>query len=145
MRKINVFSMLFAALCMVATPVIAATLTVQSMSLDGLQYTSAAVAAASGGDSFSNDGRTFYLITNASAGTRTATFDAVASLTKPGFGTVTITDTAVTVPGSGTNGGRVMIGPFPPDRFNNSVGHVSVTYSDSGANLTVVPVKMPGY
>lgn len=121
-----------------------ATLSVQNMALTGLQYTTS-TAAAAGGDVFANDGRTYIIIKNASASTRTATFDAVASLDKPGFGTVPIADTAITVPGSGTNGGLVMIGPFPPDRFNNASGQVSVTYSDSAADLTVGVIRMPQY
>lgn len=109
----------------------------------GLQYTYAAVA--SGGDTFANDGNTVLLVKNANAATRTVTADAVASLDKPGFGTVPIADSVLTVPGSGTNGGLAMWGPFPPDRFNNSNGAVSLTYSDSGADLTIAVVRVPRY
>lgn len=109
----------------------------------GLQYTYA--SAASGGDTFANDGRTFLLVKNANASTRTVTADAVASLDKPGFGTVPISDSVLTVPGSGTNGGLTMWGPFPPERFNNSSGAVALTYSDSAADLTIAAVRMPQY
>ena len=123
-----------------------ATLSVQNLTYatsGGLQYTYAAVA--SGGDVFANDGKTFLLVKNASGSTRTVTADAVASLDKPGFGTVPIADSVLTVPGSGTNGGLTMWGPFPPDRFNDSNGRVSLTYSDSGADLTIAVVRIPSY
>jgi hypothetical protein len=123
-----------------------ATLSVQNLALSGLQYSFA--SAASGGDVFANDGKTFVLITNGNASTRTATFDvptANESVSVQGLGPVSIADTAITVPGSGTNGGRIMVGPFPPSRFNNSSGQVSITYSDSAADLTIAVVRMPNY
>ncbi len=120
-----------------------ATLTVQNCVFGGLNDSKAACAA--GGDVFANDGKlTFIEILNASASTRTLTV-AANDADKPGFGTIATPDTTVTIPGSGTNGGRCKVGPFPADRFNNSSGQVSLTYSDSAADLTIAAIKLTPY
>lgn len=124
----------------IATPAFAAVLSVQTMPFTGLQYTS---AAASVGDSFANDGRTFLLFTNSNASARTLTIAANAT-DKPGFGTITIPSTVVTIPGSGTNGGLIMVGPFPTDRFNDSNGRVNYTI-DVVTGLNVAAVKLTNY
>ena len=65
---------------------------------------------------------------------------------KPGFGDISAADAGetVTLPGSGTNGGRQIVGPFPQDRFNNSSGQVSYTL-DNATGMTVAAVKLKGY
>jgi hypothetical protein len=118
-----------------------ATLTVQTSVFGGLNYTS---AAASTGDTFANDGKTFLLFTNGNASSRTLTV-AANDADKPGFGTIATPDTTVTLPGSGTNGGLAVVGPFPVDRFNDpSTGRVSYTL-DSATGMTVAAIKLSTY
>lgn len=95
-----------------------AQLTVQDIVLAGLAPTY--VAAAAGGNNFINDGRTFLHVKNGGASSINVTIDSVVQCNQ-GFDH----DITVAVP----NGGERMIGPFNPDRFNNSIGRVSVTYS----------------
>src|SRR3954466_1332116 len=84
----------------------AATLTVQTSTFAGLNYT---LASASTADAFTNDGNTFLLFTNTNASSRTLTVTAN-STTRPGFGTIATPSTTVTLPGSGTNGGLAIAG-----------------------------------
>lgn len=118
------------------------TLSVQTSLFTGVNYTSAAASTA---DVFANDGKTFLLFTNANASARTLTITGNA-FSKPGFGDITAADAGetVTLPGSGTNGGLAIVGPFPPDRFNNSSGQVSYTL-DSATNMTVAAIKLASY
>lgn len=119
-----------------------AVLSVQNATLAGTQHTYAAVAA--GGDSFPNDGNTILLFKNGNASPRTLTIaSAAASVNKPGFGDIALSNPTATIPGSGTNGGEVMVGPFPVDRFNDpSTGRVGLTYStDTG--VTVAVIRLP--
>jgi hypothetical protein len=119
-----------------------ANLTVQTTPFTGLNYTS--VSADVAGDSFANDGRTFLLFKNANAASRTLTI-AANDTTKPGFGTIATPDTTVTIPGSGTNGGLCIVGPFPTERFNNpTTGKVDLAYS-AVTDLTVSAVKLSVY
>src|SRR5207253_786284 len=92
-----------------------ATLTVQTVGFTGLNYTSAAASVA---DSFLNDGHTFLLFTNGSVTARPLTI-AANDVARPGFGNIVTPDTVVTLPGSGTNGGLAVVGPFPTERFND--------------------------
>jgi hypothetical protein len=119
-----------------------ATLSVQTAVFGGTNYTSA--SAAGGGDTFANDGKTFLLFTNGNASARTLTI-AANDATKPGFGTIVTPDTTVTIPGSGTNGGLCVVGPFPTGRFNDpSTGRVSLSY-DAVTGLTVAAIKLSTY
>lgn len=117
-----------------------ATLSVQSAVFGGLNYTG---ASASTGDKFNNDGRTFLLFVNGNASSRTLTI-AANDADKPGFGTIVTPDTVVTLPGSGTNSGRAIVGPFPPDRFNDSNGQVNYTLDDA-TGMTVAAIKLTAY
>ncbi|WP_435007984.1 hypothetical protein P12x_005250 [Tundrisphaera lichenicola] len=119
-----------------------ADLSVQTVTFAGLNHTSASADVA--GDTFTNDGRTFLLFTNANASARTLTI-AANDTTRPGFGTIATPDTTVTIPGSGTNGGLCVVGPFPTERFNDlSTGKVSLGYS-AVTGLTVAAVKLTKY
>jgi len=90
--------------------------------------------AASDGDTFVNDGRTVLQIRNAhGSASRTVTVDSVAL---SNFGTDV--NMAYVVPANST----VIVGPFPPTRFNNGQGRVAVSYSDSAADVTIVPVSL---
>ncbi len=119
-----------------------ATLSVQTALFTGLNYT---LAAASTADVAANDGKTILVFLNANASSRTLTITGNA-FNKPGFGDITAADAGetVTIPGSGTNGGRCIVGPFPPDRFNNSSGQVSYTL-DSATDMTVAAIKLNTY
>jgi hypothetical protein len=108
-----------------------AELTVQEVTLAGLTET--LVSAAVGGDTFKNDGRTFFYVKNAAASPITVTF------TTPGkVSGVDISDPAVTV----TNATQKLIGPFNPSVFNTAAGLVGVAYS-SATTITVCPVRLP--
>lgn len=119
----------------------AAVLTVQTSTFAGLNYTSATASTA---DSFANDGNTFLLFTNANASSRTLTVTAN-DTTRPGFGTIATPDTVVTLPGSGTNSGLAVVGPFPTARFNDtSSGKVSYTL-DVATGMSVAVVRLTQY
>jgi hypothetical protein len=77
----------------------------------------------------------------AGAGTLTITGNA---FSKPGFGDISAADAGevLTVPGSGTNGGRYIVGPFPTGRFNNSSGQVSYTL-DVATGMSVAAITVP--
>jgi hypothetical protein len=116
-----------------------ANLSVQTLGLGGLNQSYGAVAD---GDTFPNDGNTFLQFENGNASSRTLTIPAN-DTEKPGFGTIVTPDTVYAIPGSGTNGGKCMIGPFPPDRFNDpATGRATINLSAS-TGLTVAVVKMP--
>jgi hypothetical protein len=85
-----------------------ATLTVQESVFTGLAFT---YENASTGDTFTNDGHTFLVFLNGNASSRTLTITGNA-FSKPGFGDVSAADAGetVTLPGSGTNGGRQIVG-----------------------------------
>lgn len=118
-----------------------ATLSVQTSVFGGLNYTS---AAASTSDTFVNDGKTFLLFTNSNASARTLTI-AANDADKPGFGTIATPDTTVTLPGSGTNGGLAIVGPFPVDRFNDpATGRATYTL-DVATGMTVAAIKLSAY
>lgn len=115
-----------------------ATLTIQNASLSGLAFT---YESASTADVVPNDGRgTFLIFLNANASARTLTI-AANDADKPGFGTIAVPDTVITLPGSATNGGRQIVGPFPADRFNNSSGQVSYTL-DNATGMSVAAVRL---
>ncbi len=125
----------------VLAPAYAATLTVQTSVFTGLNYTNASAATS---DTFTNDGKTFLLFVNGNASARTLTI-AANDADKPGYGTIAVPDTTVTLPGSGTNGGLAIVGPFPVDRFNDpSTGRVTYTV-DIVTGLTVAAVKLQTY
>lgn len=112
---------------------------VQTLSLSGLQQAYASVAD---GDTFPNDGNTFLQFENGNASSRTLTVPANDAYS-PGFGTIATPDTTYSIPGSGTNGGKCMIGPFPPDRFNDpATGRATMNFS-AVTGLTVAVIRMP--
>lgn len=108
----------------------------------GLNHTYAGVAT---GDTLANDGHVLLLFKNANASDRTLTL-AGNAVDKPGFGTISAADMgeAITLPGSGTNGGECVVGPLPPDRFNNSAGNVVLTINNA-TGLTVAALRIGRY
>ena len=118
-----------------------ATLTVQTLTIAGL--ISSTLATASTGDGFANDGSTFLLFVNGNASSRTFTATvANATVNTPGYNPLTVASPTVTIPGSGTNGGVAIIGPFGPTEFNDSNGRCNYTL-DTATGMTVAAVKMP--
>ncbi len=111
-----------------------ATLTVTDISRSGVNLTDLLTAAASGGDDFTNDGMTFLAIKNAHASAaRTLTLDIEQTVDG-----ATVTDPTVSITAVKT----FIIGPFKRSVYNDTNGRMSVTYSDSAADLTVVPFRL---
>lgn len=108
-----------------------AVLTVNEISRAGVS--GALTAAAGGGDSFANDGRTYLDINNGSGGSITVTF-----VTQQTIDGLAVADLAVAV-GAGV---RTKVGPFPPSIYNDANGRVQVTYSGV-TSLTVNPFRVP--
>lgn len=94
----------------------------------------ALAAAAAGGDTFANDGATFFAVKNAGSGSVTVTFTVTAT-----YIGLTVSNVAVAV----TNDSNTyLIGPFPQAAFNSASGTVAVAYSGV-TSVTVAAVKLP--
>lgn len=91
------------------------------------------VAAAGGGDTFANDGRTMLHIKNGGGGSITLTV--VTQATVDGKA---VADDAISVP----NGAERMVGPFPPAIYNDVNQQVALTYSGV-TSVTVAVVRVP--
>ncbi len=114
------------------------TLSVTEISASPNDLAASAVAAASGGDVFANDGRTLlYIINGATAVTVTATAQTT-SFEKSGVGTVTKANKTITV-GANKEG---LFGPFEKAAFDNSSGQVALSYDDE-TNVRVLPLRIP--
>lgn len=109
-----------------------AELTVQDIVQAGLSPT--LVAAAAGGDTFDNDGRTFFHIDNGGGASITVTFAQQAACS---IGVVGDHDIAVAV----LAGEERMIGPFEKHIFDDSDEEVEVTYSGV-TTVTVGAIKL---
>jgi len=109
-----------------------AVLTIQEITRAGVGPTFA--AAAGGGDSFPNDGRTMCEVKNAGGGAITLTV--VTQITVDGKA---VADDAISVPA--TTGDR-MVGPFPPEIYNDVNGRVNLTYSGV-TSVTVGAFRLP--
>jgi len=108
-----------------------AALTVQSMTISGLVETY--VAAAAGGDTFANDGKTFLRVKNGGGSSINVTLSS--QVTDPAAGTA-VADKVVAV----ANGVDAMIGPVNQKGFNSG-GNVSVAYSGV-TSVTVAAIKL---
>lgn len=113
-----------------------AQLTVQNIEKTGLA--AAYGAAASGGDTFENDGNTFLHVKNGATDVTVTVTAQNTTTTKPGYGTITLTNAVYTV--SATSEG--FIGPFEPSIFNSSNGQASISYDDN-SNVTIAAIKLP--
>lgn len=111
-----------------------ATLAPTNIDRVGNNITSPAAAAA-GGDAFDNSGVEFVYLKNEHATVaRTVTFDVQGTVDGQA-----ITDKAINVPAlSG-----ILVGPFPPEIYNNSSGQVAMTYSTE-ADLKVKVLRVVG-
>jgi hypothetical protein len=134
MRRV-IFFVLF-VLFMVGSLASAATLSVTTMARSGFDMETVAVAAdAAKSDKWVNTGVEFLAIKNAGGSPITLTLT---------FGTGGVVDgvtpTAKTV--SVTNGHTFLVGPFPPQFYNDANGFMNVSYS-AVTSVTVAVVK-PG-
>jgi hypothetical protein len=116
------------------------TISVQTTADTGLNYTTASAATTM---QFTNDGRTtlFFVNSNASARTLTITKQQTAPQVQ-GFNPITLSNTTVTIPGSGTNGGICCVGPFAQLEYNDSTGNVQIAI-DAVTGLTVAAISKP--
>lgn len=108
-----------------------ADLTVSTISRTGITEPTK-VSAAGGGDTFTNDGKTFLAIANGSGSAITVTVNAQKNCDQ-GFDH----DVAHSV-GAGA---EKWIGPFPKGIFNGASNKASITYSGV-TSLTLVPVSI---
>jgi hypothetical protein len=116
------------------------TITPQVAADTGLNYTNISAATAM---QFANDGKTALLFVNGNASARTLTI--TKQNTAPqvqGFNPITLTNTVVTIPGSGTNGGLCEVGPFAQFEYNDSAGLVQIAI-DTVTGLTVAAISLP--
>jgi hypothetical protein len=107
-----------------------AELTVQQIDRDGLEPSLA--SAASGGDTFDNDGRTFLWVKD--TGTTAPTVTIAIQKTVDGQ---SVTGRTVAV----ESGEERLIGPFPPTEYNNSDDEVEISYDDE-TDVTVAAVRL---
>ena len=120
---------------------VASSITVQAAVDSGVNYTSQ--AAAVGGDAFLNDGKTVLLFANTNASSRTLTITRQNKNPQvQGFNPITLTDLTVTIPGSATNGGLCVVGPFAHTEYDDSTGLVQLSYSAvTGLNVSALSVS----
>ncbi len=117
-----------------------ATLTLQNVARTGVDPAAGEVAAASGGDEFTNDGGTMLRVNNGGGGAVAVTITAQTTEVKPNdqLGKLTVGNVVVSV-----GAGLVReIGPFPPGIFNDANGRVQVTY-DQDVSVTVAARRLP--
>lgn len=106
----------------------------------GLNYSNVSAATTM---QFANDGKTVLLFVNGNASARTLTI--TKQQTSPqvqGFNPITLSNTVVTIPGSGTNGGICEVGPFAQLEYSDSTGLVQIAI-DVVTGLTVSAISIP--
>lgn len=84
-----------------------------------------------------NDGRLFLHVKNTNAGSGTVTVQTPGTVDSQA--TLAITDLVATVP---QTSGDKMIGPFPPDIYNNVSGQLRITFS-LATGMSVAAVRLP--
>lgn len=110
-----------------------ATLTINDVDRDGFDLEAALETAAAGGDQFLNDGkRTFVVVKNVNASTRTVTFEVQKTVDGEA-----VADKTVDV----AQNEEQVVGPFPADVYNDSDGYVQVTY-DSETDVSIAACKL---
>jgi len=108
-----------------------ATLTVQQIVIGGLEP-AAEEAAAALGDVFPNNGRTYLKVTDTGTTAPVVTITSQVACNQGETHTYTVTV---------QSGEYRLIGPFPPNQFNNSSGQVEITYS-SETDVTVTAFSL---
>lgn len=107
-----------------------ALLTVEMVSRSGVDV--AGVAAASGGDEFTNSGSEFVEIKNGGASSINVTFETQATVDGEA-----VADKVVAIPAGVTK----IIGPFPRGVYNDVNGRVKISYS-AVTSVTVKVLKL---
>ena len=102
------------------------TMNYQAVARTGLETTYAAVDGTNG-NQFQNDGRMFLHVKNGAGAPISVYVDARA----------TVNDLTIVV----TNGESRMIGPFPPNLYNDANRRVQITYS-SGTSVTAAVLRL---
>jgi hypothetical protein len=93
------------------------------------------VAVTSTGDKFLNTEREFVKIKNGHATqSRTVSVEATHKCTYNFSHSISVTVAA---------GATELIGPYPSKWFSDSTDYVNLTYSDSGADLTIAVLQLP--
>lgn len=120
-----------------------ATLTVQTLDQDGIVRDTDSdifVAAASGGDEYANDGRTFLVVKNTGVASRTVTITAQrTTVVAKGYGELTVSDITAVIDVTGNQDEAWILAP--PTGYNDSNGRAQVTYSDE-ADLKVCAFRL---
>lgn len=124
-----------------ATTVAGVTYTSTTLTLDGVDWATLVAAAVQPGDitptltpnSFSNTGKTMFVLVNGGAGSKTVTFNAGSC----NFGTDH--DKSVTV----QNGKTRVIGPFPMAEFGSTVTFSCGAADTDVADVTVFILEVP--
>ena len=106
-------------------------LTVQEISLDGLTPTFSAADA--NGNYFSGSGKEFVYVKNGGSSAITVT---IASQQPCNQGEIHNVEVSVAA------SGEAMIGPLPEARFEDSSGHINISYSDV-TSVTVAVIRLP--
>lgn len=95
---------------------------------------------ASGVTYFANNGETLLLVKGGGT-TVTATINSVAtSVNTQGFGPIVLTSPTVSIP----SGSIIVLGPFPPGRYNSQYGLVGVSFTSvTGVSASAINVPQP--
>lgn len=110
-----------------------ATLAVTAASVAGIDIAAVDIAAAGGGDSFVNDGKTLFYVLNGGGSPITVTIAFQPATVAGG----TVTDPTVSV----AAGAHKVMGPFDPRYYNSASGMVDITYS-AVTTVTVLPIRV---
>ena len=108
-----------------------ATLTIQTIDHTGVAES--LVAAAAAGDQFANDGRIFIHVLNTNGASRDVTINSQSNCNQGFDHNIVVTVPATT--------GDMMIGPFPPSRFDDGGGFVQVTY-EAETGVTIAAIRL---
>ena len=115
-----------------------AELTVQSATEAGTTLTMTSCSGS--GDEFDNTGKEVLIFVNdhGSASYNITITVQDSSVEDPQYGTLTKTFTAKAC----AAGSRTIVGPFPVKAYNDSDGHVNITYSATPTTMKVAAVKI---
>lgn len=114
-----------------------ALIAVQAISRAGI-VSAGGTAASAGGDTFQNDGSTFFKIINGGGASITVTFPLNGADVTRAVDGQAVTAKSVSV----AAGATVDVGPFPKASYDNSNGEVSVAYS-AVTSVTVRAISVP--
>lgn len=112
--------------------------TIDGVSGDDPETGETAPTHATDGFTFRNDGRTFLWVRNVGSTQVTLTF--VTPATVAGLA---VTDPTLAIPGAAAEPfEKRLIGPFPPNAYNDANGDVRVTTDANGTNLRIKAYRL---